>query len=64
MTRGAKGALEACAALPREEREAVLAERIRRAAQSDPEVPSETELVEMADQVFLEYDRSESESEA
>ncbi len=60
MTQGAKSVLEAYEALPREEREAVLAELVRRAAQSDHEVPSETELVELADQVFLEYDRSES----
>jgi hypothetical protein len=60
MTQGAKGVLEAYEALPPQEREAVLAELIRRAAKSDHEVPSETELVELADQVFLEYDRNES----
>ncbi|MGH8546847.1 MAG: hypothetical protein ACREX3_25190 [Gammaproteobacteria bacterium] len=62
MTQGAKGVLEAYEALPREEREAVLVELLRRVAQSDHEVPSETELVELADQVFVEYDRSESEA--
>jgi hypothetical protein len=62
MTQGAKGVLEAYEALPREEREAVLAELVRRAAQSDHEVPSEKELVESADRVFLDYDRSESEA--
>jgi hypothetical protein len=60
MTQGAKGILEAYEALSHEEREAVLAELVRRAAQSDHAVPSETELVELADQVFLEYDRRES----
>jgi hypothetical protein len=33
---------------------------MRRAAQSEHDVPAEKELVELADQVFLEYDRSES----
>ena len=60
MTQGAKGVLEAYEALSREEREAVFAELIRRAAKSDHEVPSEMELAEIADQVFLQYDRSES----
>ena len=62
MTQGAKGVLEAYEALPREERDAVLVELIRRAATSDHDVPSETELVELADQVFLGYDRGENEA--
>ena len=60
MTEGAKGVLEAYEALSPEERASVLAELMRRAAQSDHDVPTEKELVESADQVFLEYDRSES----
>jgi hypothetical protein len=60
MTQGAKGVLEAYEALSPEERASVLAELMRRVAQSDHDVPTEKELVESADQVFLEYDRSES----
>jgi hypothetical protein len=60
MTEGANGVLEAYEALSPEERASVLAELMRRVAQSDHDVPTEKELVESADQVFLEYDRSES----
>ena len=61
MTDGVKSVLEAYELLQDSEREEVLAELIRRAAHSDHQGPSDEELVEAADRVFLEYDRSESE---
>jgi len=62
MSEGAKSVLEAFDALPEEAREEVLAELIRRVAQSDHDLPSDDELVSAADRVFSEYDRSENES--
>ena len=62
MSEGAKGVLEAFEALPEEARDEVLAELIRRAAQSDHKSPSDDELVAAADRVFSEYDRSENQS--
>jgi hypothetical protein len=62
MSEGAKSVLEAFDALPEEAREEVLAELIRRVAQSDHDSPSDDELVSAADRVFSEYDRSENES--
>ena len=59
MTDGVKSVLEAYESLPESEREEVLAELIRRAAHSDHQSPTDDELVEAADRVFLEYDRSE-----
>ena len=60
MTDGVKSVLEAYESLPESEREEVLAELIRRAAHTDHRSPSDEELVEAAERVFLEYDRSES----
>lgn len=60
MTDDAKGVLDAFDSLSAEERQEVLAELLRRAAQSDHKTPSDQELVAAADQVFLELDRSES----
>lgn len=62
MSDGARSVLDAFESLPTNEREEVLAELIRRAAHRDHESPNEAELVEAADRVFLEYERSESES--
>jgi len=62
MTEGAKSVLEAFEALPEEARDEVVAELIRRAAQSDHESPGDEELVAAADRVFSDYDRSEHES--
>ncbi|HSF17686.1 MAG TPA: hypothetical protein VLK65_19240 [Vicinamibacteria bacterium] len=54
--------LDAFEALPAEEREQVLAELIRRAASRDFEPLNDEDLTTAADQVFVEYDRSESEN--
>lgn len=62
MTDGVKSVLEAFESLPEAEREEVLAELIRRAAHSEHRSPTDEELVELADRVFLEYDRSENET--
>ena len=62
MTDGAKSVLEAFEALPESEREEVLAELIRRVAHSDHGSPTDDELLEVADRVFLDYDRSENEA--
>ena len=60
MTVGVKSVLEAYESLPESEREEVLAELIRRATHNDHQSPSDQELVEAAEHVFVEYDRSES----
>jgi hypothetical protein len=62
MSEGAKSVLEAFEALPADAREEVLAELIRRVAQSDYESPNDEELMSAADRVFSEYDRGENES--
>lgn len=62
MSRGARNLLEAFEALPTEEREEVLAELIRRAASRDYAPLHEEDLTAAADQIFVEYDRSEHES--
>ena len=62
MTDGVKSVLEAFESLPESEREEVLAELIRRAAHGDHGSPTDEELVQSADRVFLEYDRSENEA--
>ena len=62
MTDGVKSVLEAFESLPESEREEVLAELIRRAAHSDHHSATDEELVQAADRVFLEYDRSENEA--
>jgi hypothetical protein len=54
--------LDAFEALPAEEREQVLAELIRRAASRDFEPLHDEDLTAAADQIFVEYDRSESEN--
>jgi hypothetical protein len=62
MSHGARSVLEAFEALPVEEREEVFAELIRRAASRDFQPLVDEDLTEAADQIFVEYDRSESES--
>jgi hypothetical protein len=62
MSRGARSVLDAFEALPAEEREQVLAELIRRAASRDFEPLHDEDLTAAADQIFVEYDRSESEN--
>jgi hypothetical protein len=62
MSHGAKSVLEAFEALPTEEREEVLAELIRRAASRDYELLQDEDLTAAADQIFVEYDRSENEN--
>jgi hypothetical protein len=62
MSRGTRSVLEAFEALPAEEREEVLAELIRRAASRDFEPLHDEDLTAAADQIFVEYDRSESEN--
>ena len=62
MSHGAKSALEAFEALSTEEREEVLAELIRRAATRDYERRQDEDLTAAADQIFVEYERSESEN--
>jgi hypothetical protein len=62
MSHGAKSVLEAFEALSTEEREEVLAELIRRAASRDYEQLQDEDLTAAADQIFVEYERSESEN--
>ncbi len=62
MSEGAQSVLDAFEALSDDAREEVLAELIRRAAQSDHESPSDDELVTAAGRVFSEYDRSENQN--
>jgi hypothetical protein len=62
MSDGARNVLDAFESLPANEREEVLAELIRRAADRDHDSPTDAELVAAADRLFVEYERSESES--
>jgi hypothetical protein len=62
MSPGAKSVLEAFDSLSTDEREEVLGELLRRAAQADHETPTDEELIAAADKVFLELDRRESQS--
>lgn len=60
MTQAAKRAIDTIEALAPAERQEVLAELLRRAAQSDHDLPTEDDLVGLADQVFLELDKREA----
>lgn len=60
MTQSVKRALETIDALPLAERQEVIAELLRRAAQSDHDVPTANDLIGLADQVFLDFDRREA----
>ncbi len=62
MSPGAKRVLDSFDSLSGEEREEVFAELLRRVAHSDHGSPSDEELVAAANEVFLELDRSESQS--
>lgn len=60
MTQAAKRVLETIEALRPAERQEVVAEVLRRAAQSDHDLPVDADLVALADQVFLELDKREA----
>jgi hypothetical protein len=60
MTHAVKRALETIDALPLAERQEVIVELLRRAAQSVHDVPTTGDLVGLADEVFLELDARES----
>ena len=60
MTQAAKRVLETIEALPSAERHEVVAELLRRAAQSEHDLPVDADLVALADQVFLELDKREA----
>jgi hypothetical protein len=59
MSRGAEAVIAAFDGLPAPEREEVVAELLRRVAQSDHAAPSDEELIAAADQVFQALDRRE-----
>jgi hypothetical protein len=59
MGSGAKAVLDAFEHLPSGERNEVVLELLRRAAESSHEGPSDDELLRAADDVFLELDRRE-----
>jgi len=59
MSRDAQAIVEAIDALPPPEREQVVAELLRRVAQSDHSSPSDQELTSAADEVFQALDRRE-----
>ncbi len=60
MTQAAKLAIETIEALAPAERQEVLAELLRRAAQSDHDFATDDDLVGLADQVFLALDKREA----
>ncbi len=60
MTQAAKHVLDTIDALPAAERQEVVAELVRRSAQSDHDLPVDLDLVSLADQVFLELDGREA----
>lgn len=59
MTHAAKKLLDDFEALPDEARSEVVAELVRRLAFSPHDLPTDTDLVAAADQLFLELDRRE-----
>jgi len=59
MTQAAKKLVGEFDALPEAEREAVLAELLRRAAGGPHDLPTEEDLTAAADRVFQELDRRE-----
>lgn len=61
MTETAKKLLDVFDSLPSAERQEVLRELLRRAAFSEHEIPDDDDLTAAADEIFLEYDRRESE---
>ena len=60
MSQGAKAVLDAFERLPPAERAEVTLEVLRRVALEPHSAPDESELVQAADQVFLELDRREN----
>ena len=60
MTQVAKRILETIEALPPAERQEVVAELLRRAAQADHDLPADADLEALANQVFLELDKREA----
>ena len=62
MSRGAKAIIAALEELPPTEREAVVAELLRRVALSEHAGPTDDELTEAADQLFQALDRREKPS--
>lgn len=60
MTQAAKRVLATIEALPPAERQEVVAELPRRAAQSEHDLPIDGDLVALADQVFVELDKREA----
>ena len=60
MSRGAEAVIAALDDLPEPEREEVVAELLRRVAQSDHPAPSDEELTAAADHLFQAYDRNEN----
>ena len=60
MTRDAQSVLDAFDQLPPGERDEVVRELLRRAAQPWHECASDEELLQAADAVFLELDRREA----
>ena len=59
MTQAAKKLVGEFDALPEADREDVLAELLRRVAAGPHELPTEEDMVALADQVFEELDRRE-----
>jgi len=59
MTHAAKKFLDDVEALPDEARSELVAELVRRVAFSPHDLPTDTDLVAAADQLFLELDRRE-----
>ncbi len=56
MSQGAKSVLDAFQQLPPGERDEVVRELLRRAARETHEAPSDADLLQAADEVFLELD--------
>lgn len=60
MTQAAKKLLEQFEALPKTERDEVLAELARRVAQAPHDLPSDDDLLASADRLFADLDRRET----
>ena len=61
MTKTAMKVLETFESLPEDDQQAVVVELLRRTTERDYPALEESDYVFAADQVFLEYDREESE---
>ena len=60
MTDAARKLLETFDSLPQAARKEVLRELLRRSALSDHDIPSDAELLDAADAIFLELDQREN----